>query len=614
MGNISKSVIGVFKKAGKAFTNYPAVIFNAILFCFITFVRINLDWPVQEANNFLLNCLQLSFGLGALFSLAAITYAQSRINTKQAFLGANLAGLAVMGITFLLLFFFGGILPEQTFAGAGVYKELHPLSVPRVVAAGFISSLAFIVFAGYPQGKSDFSKALFMTIKAFFIALVYGLVILAGTAGVAGAIQALLYPELSSKVYQYIATISGFAGFTIFVGYFPDFRKGNEDPQREVAQSQSRFIVVLLDFILVPIMLALTLVLILWAGRTILNGMDTKFIQLYGIATAYAIGGILLHILVTHSESGAAKLYKQKFPIAVLFILMFEAWALYLQLNRFGLKPTEYLFIVVWIIAFVSAILLILQKSKAHHLIAYLTAVAVIIAVLPVIGYGDLPVVSQVDRLQKLLISQNMLKDNKIVRSETQPDQTTREAITDSVDFLINLPNVSYPQWLDKGALSTSFNSVLGFARTYPETDPNQIPEQVGNYFNLIPQVIDITGYQWELGSSFQGIDFDLKQFTGNNGVYTIEWGGVDKFSRTILTIQRDGKTILESDLKAFFADLVVKHPTSGTVINLPVEDMMLKLESPEADVLIIFNNIEVRQDNEPYYGYSIRIMLMNEK
>lgn len=614
MGNIRKSIISVFKKAGKAFTNYPVVIFNAILFCLVTIVRINLDWPVQEANNFLLNCLQLSFGLGALFSLAAITYAQSRINTKQAFLGANLAGLVVMAITFLLLFFFGGILPEQTIAGAVVYKELHPLSVPRVLAAGFISSLAFIVFAGYPKDRSDFSQALFMTIKAFFIALVYGLVILAGTAGVAGAIQALLYPEMSSKIYQYISTISGFAGFTIFVGYFPDFRKGTADPQREVAQSQSRFIVVLLEFILVPIMLALTFVLILWAGRTILNGMDTKFIQLYGIATAYAVGGILLHILVTHSESGAAKLYKRVFPVAVLFILLFEAWALYLQLNRFGLKPTEYLFIVVWIIAFISAILLILQKNKAHQLIAYLTSIAVIIAVLPVVGYGDLPVVSQVNRLQRLLVSQNMLKDNKIVQPATQPDKTTREAITDSVDFLINLPNVTYPQWLDKTALSTSFNSVLGFARTYPDTDPNQFPNQVGNYYNLIPQAISLNGYQWELGSSYMGIEFNVDQFTGNKGVYTLQWAGVDKISRTILTIQKDGKTILESDFKPFFENLIVKYPTNGAVQNLPLDAMTLKLESPEADILIVFNNIEIRQDNEPYYSYGIRLMLLNEK
>lgn len=615
MGNVSKSVISVFKKAGKAFSNYPAVILNAILFTLVTIVRINLDWPVQEANNFLLNCLQMSFGLGAIFSMAAITYSQSRINTKQAFLLANLLGVAVTVISFLLLFLWGGIMPEKTIYDTGAYKILHPLSVPRILAAGFVSSLAFVVFAGYPREKSDFSKALFMTIKAFFIALVYGLVIMAGAAGVAGAIQALLYPEMSSKIYQYIATISGFVGFTIFVGYFPDFRKGTDDPHRAVAQSQSRFIVVLLDFILVPIMLALTLVLILWAGRTVLNGMDTQFVRLYGIATAYAIGGILLHILVTHSESGAAKVYKRVFPIAVLFILLFEAWALYLQLVKFGLKPTEYLFSVIWIIAFISAILLILQQAKSHQLIAIITSIAVIIMVLPVVGFGDLPVVSQVNRLEKLLTSQNMLQDNKIVPAMTQPDKTTREAMTDSVDFLINLPNVNYPQWIDKAALSSSFNSVMGFARTFPDNDPNNPGISTGTYLALEPQVIDISSYQWELGSTgYPEMTSNLTEFVGNKGKYELQWGGTDKGNLTTLKILKDGITLNDIDFKPFFDQLAVKYSAGNEVKKIPIEDMTIKLESSATNILIVFNNIEVRKEDGVFYSYGIRIMLLNEK
>ena len=615
MGNVSKSVISVFKKAGKASTNYPAVILDAILFSLITIIRINLDWPAQEANNFLLNTLQMSFGLGVLFSMAAITFAQSRMNTKQAFLMANLLGVAFTILSFVLLFFFGGIIPEKIQFETRQFKILHPLAVPRVLAAGFVSSLAFVVFAGYPPEKSDVSKALFMTIKAFFIALVYGLVIMAGASGVAGAIQGLLYPEMSTKIYQYIATISGFVGFTIFVGYFPDFRKGSDDPHREVAQSQSRFIVGLLDFILVPIMLALTLVLILWAGRTVLNGMNTEFVMLYGIATTYAIGGILLHILVTHSESAAAKLYKRVFPIAVLFILLFEAWALYLQLGKFGIKPTEYLFIVILIIAFISSILLIWQQKKAHQWIIYVTSIAVIIMVLPVVGFGDLPVVFQVNHLEQLLTKENMLRDNKIIPATTTPDQSTRVAMTDSVDFLINLQNVTYPQWLDKEALALSFDQVMGFPRTFPNEDPNNPINPTGIYLSLEPGVIDISGYQWELGSSlYPDFRANLIKFTGNKGKYEFQWTGQEKGNLTNLTASKDGIAFNEVDLKPFFDQLAVKYASGSEAKNIPLSDMSIKFESSQGDLLIIFNNIEVRKDAVAYYSYGIRLMLFNEK
>lgn len=617
MSNISKSIMGVFKKSAKAFTNYPVVILNAILFTIVTIVRINLDWPVQEANNFLLNSLHLSFGLGAIFSLAAITYAQSRIDTKQSFLTANLLGVAVTVGAFLLLFFFGGIFPEKSTFETGTFKILHPLSVPRVLAAGFISSLAFVLFAGYPEGKSDFSKALFMTIKSFFIALVYGLVILAGASGVAGAIQALLYPEMSSKIYQYIATISGFVGFTIFVGYFPDFRKGKDDPHRETAQTQSRFIVVLLEFILVPIMLALTLVLILWAGQTILNGMDTQFVRLYGIATAYAIGGLVLHLLVTHSQSGVAKLYRRIFPVAVLFILLFEARALYLQLTKFGLKPTEYLFSVVWIIALASAILLLLRGKKAHHLIVYITSIAVIVAVLPRIGYGDLPVASQINRLEGLLSSQNMLRDNKIVPAKTAPDQATRQAITDSADFLINQQNVNYPPWLDKTAISTNFDLVMGFARAYPDNDPNQPIKSEATYLSLTPQAINVSGYQWVLTGSMEGKENQLSLFTGTKGKYELQWTGDARGSLTRLKVLRDGNVLIDQDFKTFFDELAAKYPTGGESNNAQLKDMSLKLESVQIDLLIIFSNVQIyhnAETGEIFYSYGIQTMLLNEK
>jgi len=47
------------------------------------------------------------------------------------------------------------------------------------------------------------------------------------------AVQDLLNRDMSEKVYIYLSTLSGFLAFTIFVGYFPDFKKDSEDPHNE---------------------------------------------------------------------------------------------------------------------------------------------------------------------------------------------------------------------------------------------------------------------------------------------------------------------------------------------------------------------------------------------
>ncbi|HAG11994.1 MAG TPA: hypothetical protein DCK76_11650 [Desulfotomaculum sp.] len=242
MNSLVPPISQVFRGSIRAFQTFPVTIGSALAFAVVTMIRIQLNWPQQEPYNLLFNSLHWAFALGAIFSLAAITATQSRFNTKKAFLVANLLGVAVVVAAFLMLYLLGGTksgLDDSSFVRVSV------IAASRVSAAILISFLAFIILAGYPEDQSDFARSFFMTHKAFFIALVYGLVIMAGTSGVAGAVQILLYSGMSEKVFEYTGTLVGFLTFTIFIGYFPDFRKGQIDERLEEAQKQPRFIEIL---------------------------------------------------------------------------------------------------------------------------------------------------------------------------------------------------------------------------------------------------------------------------------------------------------------------------------------------------------------------------------
>ncbi|KAF1084219.1 hypothetical protein SPSYN_02623 [Sporotomaculum syntrophicum] len=459
MNNFSKSILNILHGAAGAFQKFPAAIACALAFAIVTMIRIQLDWPQQEAYNFLFNCLHWAFALGSIFSLAAITGAQSRYNKSGALLLANLLGLVAAAVTFLTLYLFGGTDPAQT---EYRYILLSGLAASRVSVAILISFIAFISLAAYPKDQSDIARSLFMTIKAFFIALLYGTVLMSGVSGVAGAIEALLYQGMSEKVYLYIGTIAGFLAFTIFIGYFPDFRKGQFDEHRQAAQKQPRFVKILCEYILIPIVLALTVVLLLWAVKTILSGMRVSFIQLSSIATAYTFSGILLHVLVTHYETWLSKFYRRFYPIAALVILAFEAWALLTQLQKVSLQIDSYSFIIIWIIALASAVLLFFWQAKAHLPIAVLTCIMAVISVLPVVGYHALPVTAQVNRLETLLVNQGMLKDNQLIPAAEKPEAAVRESITDAVNYLAYAEDTKLPVWLIENspkAISSRTNS-----------------------------------------------------------------------------------------------------------------------------------------------------------
>jgi len=612
-----RSVSQVLRGAGKAFQTFPAAILCAAAFAIVTMVRIQLDWPQQEAYNFVLNCLHWGLALGAIFSLTAITYAQSRSYKPSSFMTANILGIVAAVIAFLALYMLGAADPAVT---GSRYAAVSALAAARVSAVMFISFMAFIYLAGFPKEQSDFARSFFMTHKAFFIALLYGAVLEAGVSGVAGAIQALLYPGMSEKVYMYIATLIGFLAFTIFVGYFPDFRIEHDDERREIAQKQPRFIEVLFEYILVPVILAMTVVLLLWAGRTVLSGMVVNFTQLAGIATSFTMSGIWLYVMITHNQSGMAKFYRRVYPIAALVILGFEAWALYVQLGKAGLKMTEYNFGLVWMVALFATLLLLFIKDKAYPAIVAFTCTIVLVAVLPVIGYQALPVSAQLNRLENLLISQDMFKDNQIVPATTEPEEKVRESITDAVSYLASAPDAKLPTWFDRKLNDSQvFKSKLGFEQTWPKPDVTPGPGgYLGTSLQLPVEAVDISGYRWAITmgpSAEKGRSTAMVQ--GNKGTYMIYWTmnppGVPSIKITL-----NDQVILEQDLNDYVDRITGKYPPSAQPTQRGTfEDLSLKLETPELSVLLIFNNVDmnvnVRADQINYW-FNLNAIYLNEK
>ncbi len=612
--SINKSLTGGIQ----AFKTFPVAIGSALAFAIVTMIRIQLEWPQQEPYNFLFNCLHWSFALGAIFSLMLITGAQSRYNNKKAFLVANVLGIAAIGITFVLLYLFGGTDPtlmESRFATISV------LSIARVTMVMLVSYLVFVIFAGAQDenailsetrvseagGKEikleyDFAKSFFMTHKAFFIAVIYGVVMMTGASGVAGAVQALIYNDMSGKVYMYIGTVVGFLVFTLYVGYFPDFRKGAVDEHREVAQKQPRFVEILFGYIMVPIVLALTVVLFIWAGRTVMGGTGAEFFRLSSIAAAYTIGGIWLHIMVTHHESGVAKFYRRVYPVAALVILVFEAWALISQLGKSGLKTAEYNFILIWIVALAGAILLLLLKNKAHPWIVAITCSLAIISVLPIIGYQALPVTAQVNRLETLLVSEEMLVDDQLIAAATEPTLEVRESITDAVDYLAYTESSKLPAWFDIALRdSLTFKKTFGFDKVFPKEDDNGGPTDVlGTSLYLGAQAIDIGDYRWAFNPQEQyGEGQNFITVDGEKGTYKIYWTTTSKDGIPVLEIQLNDQVIINKDMNDFI-DVITKKFPPGKISGsnqAEFEDMSLQLESDEVKVLLVFNNVEINID-----------------
>lgn len=617
MSVFTRSLLKTLKGSAKAFQTFPASIFCALAFAIVTMVRIQLNWPQQEPYNFIFNCLHWTFALGALSSLAAITAARCLDGGRKAFITANLFGVATALITFLLLYFLGA---TDSYYGESRYMVVSNIASARVVSAMVISFFAFVVLAAYPKEQTDFARSFFMTHKAFFIAMIYGLVIMAGASGVAGAFQSLIYHDMSEKVYMYISTIVGFLAYTIFLGYFPDFRKDQMDEHREVAQKQPRFIEVLFGYIMIPIVLALTIVLLLWAGKTIMTGDWPPFWRLASIATAYTVGGIWLHVMVTKYETGIARFYKKAYPATALVILAFEAWALLVQLGKWGLKTEEYTFGLLWILGFVAAILLLVLKARAHLPIVVLICILAVVAVVPTISYNDLPISVQSGRLEKLLEREGILANGTLTPATKAPDDSVRESVTDSVNFLANAHDAKLPVWFNRELNNDmEFEKTLGFAKKWPAPEGNNGGgSYLSTYVSLPAGAYDIGDYKWAIRMT-QEKEVITATIAGDRGSYDINWnrpftpGGIPQ-----LQIALNGRMIIDQNMNSLIDKIAEKYPP-GQMNNSPAtfEDMSMKLETPEISVLLVFSNVNIDIDPQGdtiNYWIGIDTIYFNEK
>ncbi len=578
----------VIQRAIKSFYNFPASIFSAIIIAIVAFVRIGMDYETEQSLNFLFITIQFAFFFGAVFSMTLVALKQiDKLKTSKSL--SNIIGLSAGFVAFLFLYFFGGNINES-----GV-RYLTDISSARVSEAIFLSVIMFIYTISNDDNINDFPNAFFITHKAFIVSVIYGLVLMAGISGVLGAFQTLVYKDMSNKLYQYVGVIVGFLTYTIFLGYFPIFKNKETDTKKE-EELQPRFIVVLFDYILVPIIIALTLVLFSWSARVLLKGIDVSFNQLSSIATSYVLVGIWLHIMVANHDTGIAKFYRRVYPFSGILILLFEGWALIVQLSKSGLKSTEYFFILLWIFAFISVAFLIFYKKESYRKIAITASAISLIAVLPFIGYHTLPLKMQINRLEEILIKEDLLVNNTIIKSEREIDLIKREDITDAVDFISYSREGEKPDWFIKDLNSdTVFENSFGFKKAYRiEEYPGQ-SEYFSTNLTLATQSIDISDYNLSINIGFNE---RARIFFENKGKeHEIIWDSSDKGIPKII-VKTEDKILIEKNLEEFLAQIEEKYPPFDyKEIDVALEDMSFKIETDEISILLIFKSINIYND-----------------
>lgn len=635
MKNILSRLKMLFSAPLRALKKFPLASFFSFILVLLSLVRIQTDLTEAQGLSFLLSSLSWSLAFATALSMAAVAFSSRRDYGRKGFFLSNLVVIAFSLSLFILLFSFSSTPSVDSGRDNGF---ISLLAAARVAAAMFISLQLFVLIISAPKAAApakdlaadqnlrryqfdlqgrNYVRTLFILLQSAAIAAVYGLIIFIGASSLAAAVNFLLLPAMSSKVYGYIGVISTYIIFTVFLGQLPDIKKEKEQ-EWEKAGRQPRFIEILFGNVLAPIFLAFALVLLLWTGQTVAYGIKTSFSGLVGIVSTYSLGGIGLYLMLAEQNSKIAKIYRKVFPPATLLIHIVAFTVLLQSIRKEGIKYGEYWFILISVFVFASLSLFLTGKGRAYLFTAILSMVLAVLSVLPLIGYSALPAKSQIRRLEKILIAEEMLDERGIVPAIKLPDTKSRWNISDAVEFLAFGEYDNFPHWFKRElGHDDIFRRTFGFSKLWSEDDQSQLDYYAISFY-LADQSFAIKTYDLAVSlDNLSGGEAESFSFEGENGLYQLDWTA-NGSKPPIFSISLHQEPIVEVDLQAYFAKLADKYPGDSSFDRAAeIEDMSVEFETEEASFLLLFQHAEIREDklaSEMFYWAKPKILLIDEK
>lgn len=491
-------------------------------------------------------------------------------------LSCVLAGVAGLFSQVLYERFYNGRQPIRVilyigafFFSSGYYRylvltnDLRTTVQVRTWVILFIFYIASIWMPTLKKTKVTFSKSFLAFLKAHFTSFLLSLVMGIGACLVLGAFHFLIM-DIEYTWYFHILAFSWFTFFPLYVlSLLPVFpieeEEGNEKYNRSTRVP--KFLEVLLSYIVVPLIVAYTLILLLY----ILTNITGEFWNdnlLEPLLVSYAIAGWITLFLIESVHTDSARLFKLHFPKLLLVVVFFQTVSSFARVWTYGLTHGRYFVLMFGVFSILSSVYYSFIYEKRNVIPGLLIALS-IVSISPYIDAVSVGIRSQSRRLENTLIENEML-----INGEIQPDgnisEREKEIIIESVDYLRwhgHAQELDYLESIPRN--SRDFEQTFGFNQfTLQPVLPDELEETELESFeirmdeeeNYSIEVTDsdlfipLSVSQGEMsplyGENWSGpyLSFDYEEVT-----YQVEW--LETEENIWLVFVEEGQEVIEMNL-----------------------------------------------------------------
>jgi hypothetical protein len=320
----------------------------------------------------------------------------------------------------------------------------------------------------------------------------------------------------------------------------------------------------------------------------------------------YSAAGLIIYVLASRLNNRFAAWYRLLFPKVLIPVVIMQLISVAIRLNAYGITESRYYVVLFGIFSLVCGILLSFKPVSKNGIIALLAAGFAIFSVIPPVDAFTVSRVSQITRLEKMLVSEGILVDGKISPKSEVP-MSVRVESTSILSYLEFRNYIKFVKWLPDDFKTDKIKSTLGFEPAY--TGYSQ------NFFASIDmqKPFSISGYDMCINTNLdRNMDKSYQpayDFTVRNVKYQLTFERVSPQEVKVSVKNANGKVLVGTGLYNFAKSLAAAGNEPKNAFS--PERMTLNVEKNGYKLRVMLQNVNVMYGPGSDAGVDYSVLVM---
>lgn len=475
----------------------------------------------------------------------------------------------IIGLLFLIFYYYF------------LLTDFQMVSMVRYIATTifFILVFFYIYRISKEEGYENYVIGLFSSAA---LTAIYSGVLYFGLSAILFTIDRLFDINIDSKYYLYMFFIVSFIfAISLFLSKIPD------DSGGVTTRGYARSLEILLLYIVIPLLTAYNIILYAYFIKILITWEWPMGLVSHLVLWSSALSvGVIFLITPVLEESKIAKQFKIWFPKAVLPILVMMFMSIWIRVDQYGVTERRYFVILLGI--WITGIMLYysFMKPLRNIIIPISLSIIVLISVYGPLSSFSVSIRSQNNRLNNILVANDLLIDNKLVSNSDTPKDVIHE-VSNILAYFKENHNLNDIKVLPMDFKTEDMQELFGFSYN-PE---NHYGGEQGYFYygrDYNKGYVEIGGYDY------------LIYFAGWSNETTLISDLSIKHdpNKNILTIKKDDVVVFEQDLVVFVEEAYNKNKDIESKGSLNIDQLTFYSENESLQLKFVFNSISGRHDS----------------